>query len=164
VGLGASERLPILMGEPNRVGSFLPQPLYMRSAPSISVVVNIKGGGCSMKIEVMVDKDNTHFSYMFECDKIIDGSRSRVSGGGIDPDARLVIMKKTGKKEDLVNGFDKKVGSQDEMDTIAVFNCWTFWRKLPDGAKKCTRCSRYAKLVKRGLCQDCLDRLPEGAQ
>ena len=85
-----------------------------------------------MKIEVMVDKDNTHFSYKFDCDKVINGSRSRVTGGGMDDNAKLVIMKKTGNKEDLVNGFEKKVGEQDELKVIAVFNHWTFWRVIED--------------------------------
>jgi hypothetical protein len=55
-----------------------------------------------MKIKVMVDKDNTHFSYKFECDYVIDGSTIGTT------DNKLVVMK------------DNKA--------IAVFNCWTFWR------------------------------------
>ena len=84
----------------------------------------LEGGG-SMKIKVMVDKDNTHFSYNFDCDKVIDGTSHNVSSAG---GCKLVILRKTGKKEDLVNGFEKKVGEQDEMETIAVFNNWTYWR------------------------------------
>jgi len=81
-----------------------------------------------MKIEVMVDKDNTHFSYKFDCDKVIDGTNSAVCEGH----PKLVILKKTGKREDLVNGFKQKVGSQDAMETIAVFNVWTFWRTVKE--------------------------------
>lgn len=88
-----------------------------------------------MKMEVMVDKDNTHFSYKFDCDKVIDGSKSRITGGGADDNAKLVILK------------DDK--------TIAVFNVWTFWRIIEDNAEKCKTCGRFEKLGKDGRCQKC---------
>lgn len=66
-----------------------------------------------MKIEVMVDKDNTHFSYKFDCDKVIDGTNNSASS-----DNKLVILKKNEKKE---------------RETIAVFNVWTFWRIIDNG-------------------------------
>lgn len=121
MGLGASERLPILMGEPNRVGSFLPQPLYMRSAPSISVVVNIKGGGSSMKIRVYINSDPRSSHLFGNIDKVIDGSDNAL----IDGSRKLVLMR---KKE---TSKDSSITSKDVLyDTIAVFNHWTFWRQV----------------------------------
>jgi hypothetical protein len=72
-----------------------------------------------MKIEVMVDKDNTHFSYKFDCDKVIDGT----SSGMAERSPKLVIMR-----------FDKKAKGEESRayETIAVFNIWTFWRIIPD--------------------------------
>jgi len=105
-----------------------------------------------MKIEVMVDKDNTHFSYKFDCDKVIDGSRE----GRMRPqddNGKLVVMKKTGKKEKREQG-----GSSievDVMETVAVFNHWTFWRVIENDAEKCKTCGRFEKLNKDGHCQKC---------
>lgn len=109
-----------------------------------------------MKIEVMVDKDNTHFSYKFDCDKVIDGSRARVTGGGTDDNAKLVILKKVDEK--TRERTDTHIDGKDTMETIAVFNCWTFWRIIPEDAKKCSRCGRFEKLNDKERCQRCQDK------
>lgn len=58
----------------------------------------------------MVDKDNTHFSYKFEGDLIIiDGDI-----GSVHNDNKLVIRKR-------VSG---------DIETVAVFNTWTFWKVI----------------------------------
>ena len=105
-----------------------------------------------MKIEVVVDKDNTHFSYMFECDKVIDGmNSSELSGTGYP---KLVLLKKRPKPENMTKE-QAEAHYRDEFETIAVFNNWTYWLKLPDGAEKCVRCGRYRILNKTGLCSEC---------
>lgn len=74
----------------------------------------------------MVDKDTTHFSYKFDCDKVIDGTKSRVTGGGVDTDAKLVILKYREQTS------TKCTTETPIFDTIAVFNVWTFWRVIKD--------------------------------
>lgn len=79
-----------------------------------------------MKIEVMVDKDNTHFSYKFDCDNVIDGTGSRATGP-LDTDRKLVILKKIPKPKEQSSEDYEKYG---KFKTVAVFNYWTFWRVI----------------------------------
>ena len=83
-----------------------------------------------MIVHVMIDARN---GVLFEnIDKIIDGT----SGAYVDGAIKLVLMRKTGRKEDLVNGFDKKVGDQDEMETVAVFKEWAYWEEVQPKSQK----------------------------
>lgn len=69
----------------------------------------------------MVDKDNTHFSYKFECDKVID-----------ETDAKLVILRKLCKTRETIERADTKIHGDNIYETIAVFNVWTFWRIIKE--------------------------------
>jgi len=72
-----------------------------------------------VKVEVMVDKDNTHFSYKFEGDlRIIDGSKHSAFEGG-----KLVIMTK----------------DKDNYKTTAVFNVWSLWRIIDTKDEKLSK-------------------------
>jgi hypothetical protein len=85
-----------------------------------------------MKIRVYITS-NPRSSHLFvNIDKVKDGTNSEVMEGH----CKLVLLRKTGKKEDLVNGFEQIVGDQDEMETVAVFNYWTFWQKIGDDEQK----------------------------
>jgi hypothetical protein len=112
-----------------------------------------------MKVEVMVDKDNTHFSYMFECDKVIDGSIGAMRPQ--DDIGKLVIL---ALSDAQTKGYEKRADAEKSWKTVAVFKTWTFWRVLDEDAKKCFRCGRYEKIIKNNLCQECLDRLPNSAR
>lgn len=116
-----------------------------------------------MKIEVMVDKDNTHFSYMFDCDKVKDGSHDGVMRPQ-DDNGKLVIMKNV-RDIDRTSGKPMvipKIGANDtemvptyKLETIAVFNVWTFWRKIPDKAVRCGYCGRFEVMDKNNKCPKC---------
>jgi hypothetical protein len=91
-----------------------------------------------MRIEVVVDKEGRHFSYEFDCDRIIDGTRSCTTneGGG-----KLVIMKESKNKSTTATSTDVIYG------TVAVFNIWTFWRiiekkKLEKKVRTCQHCGK----------------------
>jgi len=90
-----------------------------------------------MKIEVMVDKDNTHFSYKF----VVDAEPINNSDGA------LIIRNKKG-------------------ETIAVFAVWSFWRQIPDDDQKKTRICQHcgknfeAKDDER-ICDECDQYIPD---
>jgi hypothetical protein len=109
-----------------------PQSLYIRTALHTGVVVSSKGGGSSMKVRVYIRSDPRYSHLFTNIDKVKDGT----SSDGMEGRGKLVLLRKTGKKEDLVNGFRQKVGDQDEMETVAVFNIWTFWCQINDGKQK----------------------------
>ena len=109
-----------------------------------------------MKVEVVVDKDNTHFTYMHECDKVKDDSNVIGSVNN-----KLVLLKEI--KPQIT--FDEKVleitrtEKYKQYESVAVYSIWTSWIKLPDGAEKCERCARYRILNVNGYCHDCLTHL-----
>jgi len=92
-----------------------------------------------MKIRVYISADPDTSQLFEDVDKVIDGVNDS-SGISSERNPKLVLLRKTGNKENLVNGFRQKVGEQDQMETIAVFNLWTFWKLLPDDGKKCEKC------------------------
>ena len=98
-----------------------------------------------MKIEVVVDKDNTHFSYMHECDAVKDGE-----GYG-----KLVLLRKLPRPKNATEE-ELKAYSHNPFETVAVYAVWTRWVKLPDNAEKCERCGRYRILNNNGYCTECV--------
>lgn len=92
-----------------------------------------------MKIEVVSER----FSYIFNCDKVIDGNRE--AQNTIDNSGKLVILRKTKHAENA------EATSKDTLyETIAVFNVWTFWRIIEDkcDAPKDRICLHCAKPFK----------------
>lgn len=86
-----------------------------------------------MRIEVVIEKDDrlAFNSYRFYCDKVIDETGSHGSGS-LEQDRKLVIMKNVTKVEHENSGGCTK---RDVLETIAVFNHWSFWRVIPDDKK-----------------------------
>jgi hypothetical protein len=103
-----------------------------------------------MKIEVVVDKDNTHMTYMYECDKVKDYSSDNYSNMNTIGQKLVLLKNETIKAEE---------NQTTRLETIAVFSVWTSWTKLPDGAEKCERCARYRILNVQGYCQECFRHL-----
>ena len=95
-----------------------------------------------MKVEIIVDKDNTHFTYMYECDQVKDNSNMMSDGRN-----KLVLLRERTKAEQAL--------SAGIYETVAVFATWTAWIKLPDDAEKCERCGRYKIINKKGYCSEC---------
>lgn len=116
-----------------------------------------------MKIRVYISADPRTSHLFTNIDKVKDGTNSAV----VEGHCKLVLLRKTGRKEDLMNGFDKKVGDQDELETIAVFNVWTFWRMLPEDTKKCEECGcsvigDHKNSEGQILCTTCENAIKEG--
>jgi hypothetical protein len=82
---------------------------------------------------------------MFECDKVIDGV-SDVSGLSAESHPKLVILK--------IDKDTKGIEGKRTYVAVAVFNTWTFWRKIDDKAEQCRYCARYEVMVK-GYCPRC---------
>lgn len=105
-------------------------------------------------IEVIVDKDNSHFNYIF---KGIDLQT-------IDHDGKLMIR---GKKFDKTpdgkqmycpeDGTPHKMKPSYHLETMAVFQVWTFYHAVPLNAERCERCGKYRKLNEKGFCEECIN-------
>jgi hypothetical protein len=122
-----------------------------------SAVNKIKGGGSGMKVEVMVDKDSTHFSYMFECDKVIDGSRLRAEDS---QGQKLALLKRREQPKRAMTKEEVEALARSEFETVAVFNIWTFWQKLTDDAEQCAYCGRHDTITDktRKYCKKCAEK------
>jgi hypothetical protein len=102
-----------------------------------------------MKIEVIVDKDNTHFSHMYECDAVKDYSNIRDVVHG-----KLVLLRENPRPKNMTKE-EAELFERSKYDTVAVFAIWTAWVKLPDNAERCERCGRYKIINKNGYCPEC---------
>jgi len=102
-----------------------------------------------MKVEIIVDKDNTHFTYMYECDAVKDNSNVMSDGRN-----KLVLLKEKVRPKNMTKE-EAQNFEGSKYETVAVFATWTAWIKLPEEAEKCERCGRYKIINKKGYCSEC---------